>query len=298
MSNIDLDKETLNLTYDFFMENRELLALKNSLEITKSGCIDLAFGSSYARNGIDPYCFKKLVNCSVSSMDLEYTLELYEKITKNEKVTVENVIIFLGYYALYVELNKMKDASNIYIRDKILKPLIKEETEVGQYKKIKRQQKQNILIEAYKMQERRKGCFNDLYIRKSMLGIEKLWESYSENEKELIGKKRAERHNKFTKYRNSFSCNTEIIRKIDKLSKKNNTKLIFVIPPFSKHYSKNIQTAMKEELAQFLKDNNFETVDFNNYIDIMDENDFVDPDHLNGRGAYKLSTYLAHAYKI
>lgn len=54
---------------------------------------------------------------------------------------------------------------------------------------------------------------------------------------------------------------------------------------------------MKEELAQFLKDNNFETVDFNN-IDIMDENDFVDPDHLNGRGAYKMSTYLAHAYKI
>ena len=218
MSNTD--KETLNLAYDFFMENRELLALKNSLEITKSGCIDLAFGSSYARNGIDPYCFKKLVNCSVSSMDLEYTLELYEKITKNEKVTVENAIIFLGYYALYVELNKMKGASNIYIRDKILKPLIKEEAELGQYKKTSKDNRNRIFIEAYKMQERRKGCFNDLYVRKSMLGIEKLWESYSENEKELIGKKRAERHNEFTKNRDSFLYNTEIVRKIKKISKK------------------------------------------------------------------------------
>lgn len=295
----DVNKEMLNLTYEYFMKNRELLALKNSLKIAgNGGCIDLAFGSSYARNGIDPYCFKKLVNCSVSSMDLSYTFKLYDKLIKNEKVKVENTIIFIGYYALYVELSKMKYPANIYIRDKILTPLINDETDVGEYKNIVPYESRNsIFTEACKMQEKRKGCFNDLYGRRSMLGLEKSWQSFSEEEKELIGKQRAKRHNEFIKYKDTYEYNIDIIKKLKGLSGKINSRIIFVIPPFSKYYTKNINAGMKEELVQCLRDNNIELVDFNN-IDIMDDNDFVDPDHLNGRGAYKMSSYLAYSYEI
>jgi len=144
---------------------------------------------------------------------------------------------------------------------------------------------------ALEMQKNRRGCFNDLYSRKSLLGLTRPWEQYSLTERKTMGRERAEWHNRFKKYKESFIANCELIKQIKIDCDLSKTELMFIIPPFSKEYNDAICSEMKKELLFFLNEANVKYIDFNE-IDIWSDCDFVDADHVSGCGAVKFSICL------
>lgn len=283
--------EIVNKAYDFFMQNREMLALKNNMDYAcNQEEINLILGSSYARNAVDLYSFQhNVVNCSVSSMDLYWSNKIYNKI-KSKQTKVKTVILFIGYYALYMELEKQTDPANDAIREKILKPIVCKDIDCLCADN-NLDDKQEIFEIASEMQKNRGGVFSDLYCRKSRLGLAKPWCDYSVDEREKMGMERAKCHNRFQKYQESFAANCKIIKQIKNDCAINKSNLLFIIPPFSKEYNKGISVSMKKELLAFLKEIDVNYIDFNE-MNIWLDADFVDADHVSGCGAVKFSMCL------
>lgn len=69
----------------------------------------------------------------------------------------------------------------------------------------------------------------------------------------------------------------------------------YYIDTGSSYALNGIDVHMKErfyDVMAMVSKEKMEIIDFNE-TDYFDDNDFVDPDHMNGRGAYKMSMLLA-----
>ena len=85
--------------------------------------------------------------------------------------------------------------------------------------------------------------------------------------------------------------NVNAINDIVAICKENKIKLVFIKVPFSR-WTKGDSNSVK----QFMKNNCYEYLEMNDYLDEIDFNyktDFYDSDHLNSKGASKFTDYLA-----
>ena len=291
--------ELQNLAYKYYKENTEYLYLKYAVnewkdEVDNSKDVTLVLGSSYSRNAIDPGCFGNMLNCSVGGEDLYYSGLLYDKLRKGG-VNIKTLFLFLGYYGLFQELRKEVNCRDV-IED-ILEPVIMDAPMNNALNSsVYSGHKEEIAELAYEIQKKKRYYYNDSNTRISHVLIKGgRWASYPDEEKVEEGRGRAYAHNKMEKYTESYETNIRLFDEFAGKLKDDGVRLVVVIPPFSEHYVRFISKTMKEGLLSFLKDRKTEYIDYND-IDLFDENDFVDMDHLNGRGAYKFSRHLSRTF--
>lgn len=127
----------------------------------------------------------------------------------------------------------------------------------------------------------------------------RLWNLYDEEEKELMGQARAAQHRKLIKYTSAYNENKEIFKDYIHYLSLKNIEPIVVVMPFVKQYVKNLDSMQKEMFMELLNVlvEDIQYVDFND-ADCFDDSDFMDTDHLNERGAIKVSTILMNMFKL
>ena len=91
--------------------------------------------------------------------------------------------------------------------------------------------------------------------------------------------------------------NIELLRNIVDMLVQREIIPIIIIPPFSKEYNLFVNQDMVRDVKDaMLSLKDVTVVDFNGFdVGIVTE-DFADTDHLNGRGAYKLSQFLVEKF--
>lgn len=310
MNKIIHGENQINLIYKYVKENYDYCWLKSRLDLamnnTKKGIIIV--GSSHALNGFDVHCFNNAINCSMHSQDINYDLACLKSIIlRNEhKPSIDKCFIVFGYYIPFQDISKgigeytKKMLVNIYNpvfkgNDDITWVCIKSAMGEGY---ISEEEKQHILKGALDIITKRKNYYNDLKVRGTYYNFNGKWKDLSEKDKDMYALNRTGEHNKHIKYKDSYNKNVGLLNEVVELLSINNIKPIIVIPPFTDAYNRHIEPQLKIALKDMINvvKNKADFIDFNEQKVGFNDDDFVDTDHLNGRGAYKLSTLLVERY--
>lgn len=121
------------------------------------------------------------------------------------------------------------------------------------------------------------------------------WMGFSEADREIIGKDRAELHNKLLKYEDTKKEYTKLLYEFFDFLKEYNIELIVVVFPTTKYYSENIDIEFKTEfksILSILNEKSIKLIDLRKYNDEFNNLDFWDSDHLNETGAIKATNYI------
>lgn len=308
-----MEVEEINLVYKFMKENYDYMYLKSMIELVsvKADNMTLIVGSSHALNGIDTSCFYNAINCSMHTQDLYYDFLCIKNVIEKAKNTtkIERCFVLFGYYMAFQDLSRAEN-----VRDGLLSqvyyPIFKDchnyngDMTVQLWEKYgieDEYKRQCIESEVMNMLAYRNQYYNDFMIRRPLYNFgEKKWRELSDDVRLEYGLKRSNAHNKHLKYIESFNENIEILKDIISLLKNNEIHPIIVIPPFTKEYCAGIDLSLKATTEEMLGT-------LPKFVDVLDINaidigistdDFIDTDHLNGRGAYKLSKFLSARYYI
>lgn len=215
-------------------------------------------------------------------------------------------IVILGYYIGYQDLSRATNVGRDLVT-KIYYPLFKDSRHWEfpprcnmweNMPECSEAEKDIIEKTALQMMLKREQYYSDLKIRVPFFDFKgQYWRELEEAEKDSFGKQRAESHNKLVQYKDTFLENKEVLNDYIRLLKKKEINPIFVIAPFSKAYNRYVNEEMKENVVKMFVDNKKDIafIDFNE-TQYFNDDDFVDTDHLNGRGAYKMSMLLANEY--
>ena len=298
-----MDIQLIEHAYDFYKKHIDYLYLKSLIDSSKDEMINdniqyLVVGSSYSRNGIDSYCLENVINCSLVSLDIYYECLLIRKLlSKHNKIRW--CFCFIGYYDLFRELEKQENCK--WVIDEIIDPAMStrpiystDAMNVNDFEVSNRQREVEEL--AYQILKKRKTYYSDLNYRFSRI-LDGRWKDYSEQEKHELCKSRCSFHNKFEKYTDSYHNNCNLIIEINEYLKTKEVGFAIIIPPYSQFYLEYISESMKRKTMDFLNEQSIEYIDFNS-TNFFSEMDFVDMDHLNGRGAMKVSSFLAEKYCV
>lgn len=298
-----------NYTYKFLKENQDYLWLKARVHQGKTNAINntvLVTGSSHALGGIDVYCFKNAINCSMHGQDLYYDFLCAKDILDNGNKGIRTCFIVLGYYIAFQDLSKGLK----FGRDKIAKiyfPLFQDsrhwETPSiydmwGKMPSCREEEKIVIEEMALDMMRERYQYYSDMRIRYPLYNFCGCkWKDLKPDEKDTFGQKRATDHNKFINYTEVFEENILVIEDYIHLLELNGIKPVLVIPPFTEAYNRYVLKEIKEAVREMVErvKVRIEFIDFNEG-NMFEDDDFIDTDHMNGRGAYKMSMILAKRY--
>lgn len=267
----------------------------------------LITGSSHSLFGIKPDLWENSINCSMNSQDIFYDFQCAKEVIK-EKGRFSKCIIVFGYYIAFQDLSLSKLTRSLRI-ERTYYPIFHnahnwdEPNEIDLWKGFCGiSEKEKMLAEfiALRKTAERNSYWSDEVERWSLYDFGgRKWYELSEEEKEMFGKHRAEDHNGKSVHEASLLENKEILKDYIHFLNMNETKPIIIIPPFTKYYNKYINQRSKEGVEELIKSitDKFEFVDYNDY-NCFDDSDFVDTDHLNIKGAEKLSNFLIDLYGV
>lgn len=286
----------------------DAMHVKNRTEGTKT----ILVGCSHAMYGINERKFSEgMINFSIASQDLYYGYKHIRKAIEEGKQKIERCIINIGYYGLYqdVSLSKSWDYAQLY---KVYYPLFEDahnfHGEGGQsssyeWQRIKYDK------DVYSMELVQKFCqewargffmeegsyYGSVKSRKSNIMLPHMvWNELDEKTKEQVALRRMQDHNRLKKYVQSREENCMLVQKMADYLYQNDIVPVFVIFPFTNWYNRYIDTEYKKEIYSLLDrlPMPVEFWDLNDYEGIFDDSDFVDTDHVNDRGAEKISVLL------
>ena len=309
-------KTLKNLINNFYIKNYNYLYLNymlNKAKSFKSKNSTLITGSSYALSGIKEDAWNNAVSCSCSSQDLYYDFRCaHDVISIVPHKTFSKCFIVKGYYAACHDLSRSKQERERIITD-VYYPILHDAHNweapyaTDLFAGIFLEGSQNVdpklktFIEqcATDILQKYGTYYNPTRARGGTVfnlnGRE--WHELAEDEKENLGKYRADCHNKLFSHKASIEENKEIFKDYIHYLHLNDILPIFVLAPFTPCYSKYILPEMKESIIDLLNTTNEEVhfVDFNQ-CSYFDEFDFCDTDHLSEIGAQKMSWILAEMF--
>jgi len=104
---------------------------------------------------------------------------------------------------------------------------------------------------------------------------------------------RTNSHNKSIKYINSYKENIEILNSFVSFCNKRNVIAYLISFPSTRFYQKYLLKEYKESYISALNsiDGEIQFIDFND-LDMFDDKDFLDMDHLEKSGAIKVSEFI------
>lgn len=300
----------LKMSNDIYYSNYDYNYILNSIEEAKSKNLDMIIvGNSYPLTGIVEKSLKyNTINLSLSSQDLYYSYKLAKLVIENN-TKIKKCIIGGGYYLINHDLSKSqtKDAisrvKNVYypilqdkhnsslieyinsntinqiIDDKVLKYIFNLDYLDGRFK--------------YYIYKYNNGYFNYNVPREqnNMLGNVKLSE-LSEEDKYILGKIRANQHNKLSKYNETTQEYNLILNEFITFLNNKNVEPIVVIFPNTKYYSEFLNKNYEKQFYNIINNikisQNINLIDFSKF-DIFEERDFIDFDHMSEIGAIKIT---------
>ena len=289
--------------------NYNLKYLENSLKECDKGDIDtIIVGNSYSLVGIEENLLDdSIINLSMHSQDLYYAFKMARTAITNNK-NIKRCIFSISYYVLRHDLSKGKRSYSENMIKNLYYPLFKDIHNSKlcniQYPKILNDLDIDFLIKSIfdmnkiekyldtQIYSKNKSYYNDI-INPRPKHID--WMSFSETDKEIIGKDRADLHNKLFKYEDTKKEYAKLFYNFFNFLKERDIEPIVIVFPTTKYYSKNIKMEFKEEFESIiygLKEKSIKLIDLRKYDSEFSNLDFWDSDHLNEVGAIKATNYI------
>lgn len=310
---IDYMKQLLQYAIDYTLHDYDLHYITAMHERIASGGVNtIIVGPSYAQNGIEARYLEggveRNVNLALSSQDLYYSFANIRRALDEGCGSVQQVIINIGYYALYHDLSKSKNEgkliNNIYL------PLLgdahhweNEEHKDEWLPDIEEEYYDNSFVvpfcrywcRQYLLQEG--GFYGAMVPRESINGLAAsgvVWSEMNEDYHRMVAVKRCSSHNHLEKYSDTRAENIRLIKEETKKLVDAGIRVVYLICPFSKWYNQYIFSGFRTEIINLLEelDVPVELLDMNDYSDIFSDADFLDSDHLNAEGARKATALL------
>ncbi len=302
------DEVVLALTYAFLKENYNYVYLKAMLEKGKETCskgATLITGSSHGLYGIKETLWDNAINCSMHSQDIYYDFMCARSVLDKNSDKFDKCFIVMGYYMPYHDLSRSTVTRKNMI-SKIYYPIFgdahnwESPYSVNLYKGFEQMGAtirfgEKIAIEYMTEQ---KSYFSIIKERKSYFDLQgRLWEELSNEERDNLGKTRAENHGRQMQYLHSLAENKEIMKDYVHYLHLQNVLPVVVVTPFTQEYNKHLDMSMKDTFIELLNsvEEELHFVDFNE-CDMFDNADFMDTDHLSESGARKVSITLTQIF--
>ncbi|WP_440113457.1 hypothetical protein [Paenibacillus sp. QZ-Y1] len=272
----------------------------------------LAAGSSYSMFGISERSFgKSVLNLSLASQDLYYSHKIVKEALKYNR-NIKYCIIGMSYYSFHYDLSRSKKEAEKRI-NKVYYPIFKDSHhfEVKEsftlsdmnfddnnlsflyhfiFNKIKLDQ---TIVDAVIVHD---SYFNNNINRElfSLLGKVRL-EDMDLPQKVAVGQQRAEQHNQLLVHNKTVEENTNVLRNlINYLNEKRITPIIVAFPAteyYQNFINPEFKTVFYDVMNSLADTHMFKLVDFFHSDDFV-ESDFLDMDHLNEKGAVKVTNML------
>lgn len=269
-------------------------------------------GNSYPLNGIDQIKMNSSsINIALSGQDLYYSCKLAENTIKNN-TNIKNCIIGAGYFLFNHDLSRSKNEDEINKIRNVYYPILNDKHNLEDIECVERLElnkvvDNNLIRYLFNLEFLDKYFKSLVYIENnsyynkrfsreitSILHRVKL-SCISSDEKYEIGKNRAEQHNKLLKYNETYKEYRDIFYKFIEFLKSKNIKIIIIVFPTTKYYSEFLDEGYKKEFYNVINNikdkSDIELIDFSEE-NIFNEEDFSDVDHLNEKGAVKVTNEL------
>ena len=279
------------------------------------GADTIIIGNSHAMNGIIE---KELSNAGeaisfcISSQDIFYNFEHIKRVVREGKRPIRRCLFNLGYYSLYWDISRSETVKKIIPR--VYMPLFGRQC----VHHMEDAAPMN-LLEVLELDEKlysagvvgpfidywatqtmmeQSSYYNDMVTREecNMLGVQKVdWMMLNHQQRlNYVEERVIKGHNRLMKYTETREENGIILRDIVDFLQENNIKPYFFITPYSKLYMETIEPKYRQDIFSALDELEVpvEFIDMNYYADIFNDEDFIDSDHLNLRGAHKATAVL------
>lgn len=243
----------------------------------------LLLGSSHSFYGLNPeYFSQKTFNAAYVSQSLAYDLEILKRQLENSQ-NIKTVVLPVSVFSLYLRLEDGADSWRV--KNYVMYYGMENKGDITNNTELF----SNTLPVNY-------ARFKNYYVKNepavtcSNLGWGTQFKSENAQDLEATGKVAAERH---TQDDNHFEANANALRSVISLCNEKGIKLVMFTPPAYKSYYKNIsQTQLKETIETVNK--LITECNSCSYINLLENasfvaEDFFDADHLNEKGARKLS---------
>lgn len=296
-----------------YYENYDYNYLSKTLEKCKRENIEtLVVGNSYPLTGIDSKLLSNISeNLSISSQDLYYSYKLAEKVINNNK-NIKRCIIGAGYYLVNHDLSKCKSEYSTNMVKYLYYPILKdkhnsEKVDTIEISNLINTLNNNVIEYIFNLDFLHKhfidlihrennGYFNK-NLRREMISIlqgVKL-SSISETEKYRLGEIRASQHNDLSKYTETKKEYNLIFNDFINFLEEKGVEPVIVVFPTTKYYSKFINKTYENEFYKIIdgikEKYTVKLVDFSK-MDIFEEDDFIDFDHMSEAGCIKITHEL------
>jgi len=302
ISNFENQKYYSNYDYYYLSKN---MKRSNDSEI-------LVTGSSYSMFGLSERNFENsILNLSLASQDLYYSYKIVKEALKCSR-NVKYCIIGTSYYSFHFDLSRSKKEAEKRI-NKVYFPVFKDSHHFkisNNYTSPNNSINDNILSFLYNI------IFNKIKLEQTIDDAIIVHDSYFNNnvnreifsllgdvrledmdlpQKVAVGRQRAEQHNQLLVHNKTVEENTNILRNlINYLNERRITPIVVAFPvteyyrDFFDHEFKNV---FYENMNSLANTHMFKLVDLFSSED-FDESDFLDMDHLNEKGAVKVTNML------
>ncbi|MFR3556917.1 MAG: hypothetical protein ACLTUN_00175 [Paraclostridium sordellii] len=296
-----------------YYENYDYNYLSKTLEKCKRENIDtLVVGNSYPLTGIDSKLLSnKSENLSISSQDLYYSYKLAEKVINNNE-NIKRCIIGAGYYLVNHDLSKCKSEYSVNMVKYLYYPILKDKhnsdkVDIIEFSNLRKVLNNDLIDYIFNLEFLHKHFIDLIYrenngyfnknLRREMISIlqgVKL-SDINEDEKYRLGEFRASQHNDLSKYtetKKEYNC---IFNDFINFLEEKGVEPVIVVFPSTKYYSKFINETYKDEFYKIIdgikEKYTVKLVDFSK-IDIFEEDDFIDFDHMSESGCIKITHEL------
>ncbi|MET3207076.1 UNVERIFIED_CONTAM: hypothetical protein ABIC26_000010 [Paenibacillus sp. PvR008] len=271
----------------------------------------LAAGSSYSMFGLSERSFgKSILNLSLASQDLYYSRKIVKEALKYSR-NIKYCIIGMSYYSFHYDLSRSKKEAEKRI-NKVYYPIFKDSHhfEVNEsvtssdmnfdhnlsflchiiFNKIKLDQS---IVDALVVHN---SYFNNNINREffSLLGNIRL-EDMDLSQKVAVGQQRAEQHNQLLVHNETVKENTNVLKNLINYLNEERITPIVVAFPATEYYQNSFDPEFKAVFYEVM--NSLANTQIFKLVDLFDsddfvESDFLDMDHLNEKGAIKVTNML------
>lgn len=303
----DICNDVYNYSVNRYKLNYDFYHLKCSLKkALKPEIESIVVGSSYALFGIDESLLSTpCVNLALPSQDIYYAC-LIGRNTISQNRNIKKIFIGTGYYSFHSDLSRCKNElirlTKVYypiLGDKHNCTVLPRSDEPDLYEHEIFDMKQIFDIFYNKFFDEFNGSYFTDSIDRFLLKTafrgawNTKWFELDDVLKEESAQIRTIAHNKVIKYIDSYKENIETLNSFVCFCNRRNVIVYLISFPSTIFYQRYLLKEYKESYMLALNSisGQIKFIDFND-LDMFEDKDFVDMDHLDKSGAIKVSEYI------
>lgn len=279
-----------NYDYNYLKSNIERLEKDSRKQV-------LAVGISYSLFGLEESLLKfSASNLSLPSQDLYYSYKVAQHVIGKSR-NIKYCIIGSSYYGFHFDLSSSKNEA-YRIKD-VYYPILGDSHNCAicnaESESCRIKPRYNLIASLSN------SYFNFIRSRNSMGLNRDTLKGLDKSELLRLGEDRAMMHNKLLKYEHTLRENVQILDELLNMLQIKGIRPIIVVFPaaecYRKFFSEDFKRIFYDNISNMKYKYNFELIDMFDSMEFS-QDDFVDVDHLNRKGAAKatniINNYLQH----